>query len=259
MGTYYKLQAVKDHNFKYYIMIPNNRDCTYPVVYALHGSGGPIEWINYSQGNIEKRMENLAEFYKKAPFILVMPMICSNKKNNMRNIGNIVIPKIHSDIKESEKVDDNTKKVSNARELFLDYKFADFTEMIEHKYCDIIKSGAENTAITGFSMGGTAAIYHAIHNKDKFNYIGAISVTNNAKSWIPKGEFNISNNNGKLRVFIGYGGSEVKDFIAQDEYCIERFEHSKCDITQMINSNTGHGFDTFNPLQDHFFRNVVFK
>lgn len=139
---------------KCYVLLPVNYSVSkkYPVLYLLHGIGGTdSEWLN---GNPTAIIGNLVSENKASDMIVVMP--------NVRAAADDSVPK---NIYGQENI--------NAFDNFINDLNNDLMPFINSKYS--VKTGKENTAIAGLSMGGRESLYIGFKNLDKFGYIGAFS------------------------------------------------------------------------------------
>lgn len=215
-----------------YILLPKDGSMQYPVLYLFHGLGGCDEWIDQYHANILYSAETLVREGKMQPMIFVMPRIPVNA-SKMEN------PNM------------DTELALSAYEGFFNYKILDLIDYVNQTYACYVKTGRKNTAIAGFSMGATAAIYHAVKNVDTFYHLGAISVSTITSSIIKPREFVLDD---PVR-FIGYGTGEETKFTSADKYCIDNFEKNGVNLkTDTV--GTGHCFDTFNPLLHEFFSKI---
>ena len=125
---------------------------SYPVLYLLHGIGGDHnEWLG---GNPLEVLSNLVGAGEASEMIVVIP--------NVRAMKEDAIP----------------------QEVFGPVNIAAFDNFINDLRDDLmpfitanynIKSGRENTAIAGLSMGGRESLFIGFSMPDTFGYIGAFS------------------------------------------------------------------------------------
>jgi S-formylglutathione hydrolase FrmB len=108
-----------------------------PVVYLLHGCGGDVrDWSNYS----------LISVYSANGYILVMPAEeCSYYVNSQAKPG----------------------------DKYEDFTTRDLIEDVESRFP--AKTGRENRAVVGVSMGGYGAITYALVHPELYSFVGAIS------------------------------------------------------------------------------------
>lgn len=168
------------------IALPPNytEEKQYPVVYLCHGLGQDNhqwEW----EGKVDAVLGNLLAAGEAEEMIFVL----ANCRARMDDAGNPKDEFSHS----------NFQAFNNFYNEFT----ADLQPYIEKKYS--VKTGRENTAIVGFSMGGRTALYLGLGMQDKFGYIGAFCPA--------PGEFSYTRNG-----LTEPGLFEREDFKVKDEY-----------------------------------------
>lgn len=135
-------------------------DQKYPVLYLLHGIGGDhLEWFN--NGAPQVILDNLYADQKLVPMIVVLPNGRAMKDD--RAGGNMFEP---------EKV--------KAFETFEQDLLTDIIPFIESKYP--VKTGRENRALAGLSMGGGQSLNFGLTHLDTFAFVGGFSSAPNTKS-----------------------------------------------------------------------------
>lgn len=135
------------------IVLPENYDPNkkYPVLYALHGIGGNEDNMISDDMGVVNMATNLAKSGQAKEMIIVSPQMFTHKtKQYYDNQINA----------------DNTAAYDN----FLYDLTESLMPFIEENYP--VLTGRENTAISGFSMGGREAIYIGLMRSDLFGYIG---------------------------------------------------------------------------------------
>lgn len=213
------------------ILLPRDESKTYPVLYLFHGIGGFKEWV--LQANIVKKMEKLV-------------------KNGEATASIVVMPKIPGCISIDNDTDVELQMSQGVWDQFFNYDIRGLVNYINKKYSSLIKVTENSTAIAGYSMGATTAIYHAVNNKNLFYNLGAVSVSTLTQGYIHKNDF-VFNQTEDSVLYIGYGSAEGRDFINSDHFCIDSFKANGCDnIVEKVKMGTGHSFDTFNALLDNF-------
>ncbi len=149
--TYYSDFAGKTKSVN--VLLPAGYDGTkqYPVLYILHGIFGNENSMLDQSMAVQAIAGNLAAKGEAEQMIIVFPsMFTSKTKNGCDGFS-----------------PDNMEAYDN----FL-YDIADsLMPFIESNYS--VKKGRENTAITGFSMGGREALYIGLMRSDLFGYIGS--------------------------------------------------------------------------------------
>ena len=154
-GTYKSKTLDRERNYN--IMLPPDYDENqkYPVLYALHGYwGDEYSLLDQGDGSIKCRglIGNLIAEGEAVPMIIVFPDIfCHQTKEDCDGMN-----------------DENNKAYDN----FINELVNDLMPYIEKNY-PVLK-GRENTAVTGFSMGGRESLYIGCKYPDKFGYIGAV-------------------------------------------------------------------------------------
>jgi enterochelin esterase-like enzyme len=132
----------------------------YPVFYLLHGIGGDeTEW--YKNGDPNVILDNLYADKKLIPMIVVMPN--GRAEPNDRAEGNIFAPE---HVKAFENFENDLLK--------------DVIPFIESNYP--VKTGRENRALAGLSMGGGQSLNFGLGNLDTFAWIGGFSSAPNTKA-----------------------------------------------------------------------------
>jgi len=133
----------------------------YPVLYLLHGIGGDEgEWIRFAQPDV--LLENLIADGKAQPMLLVMPNGRAQKDD--RPVGNVMQHAPAFAVFEKDLLNDVMPAVA-----------ARFR----------VRSGREQSAIAGLSMGGGQALNFGLGNPDRFAWVGGFSSAPNTR---PPGE-----------------------------------------------------------------------
>lgn len=125
---------------------------SYPVLYLLHGIGGDHnEWLG---GNPLEVVSNLVGAGEASDMIVVIPNVRAMKEDAVPQevFGPVNIA---------------------AFDNFINDLRDDLMPFIAAKYN--IKTGRENTAIAGLSMGGRESLFIGFSMSDTFGYIGAFS------------------------------------------------------------------------------------
>ncbi len=134
---------------------PNEK---YPVLYLLHGIGGD-EWEWKNGGKPEVILDNLYAEKKLTPMIVVMPN--GRAQTDDRPIGNVYAG-------------------APAFEKFEGDLLKDVIPFIEANYPT--KTGAENRALAGLSMGGGQSLNFGLGHLDTFASVGGFSSAPNTRS-----------------------------------------------------------------------------
>jgi enterochelin esterase-like enzyme len=134
-------------------------DARYPVLYLLHGIGGDeTEWAQHAAPEVI--LDNLYAENKLVPMIVVLPN--GRAEPNDRAEGNIFAP-------------EHVKAFENFEKDLLN----DLIPFIESNYP--VKTGRENRALAGLSMGGGQSLNFGLAHLDTFAWIGGFSSAPNTK------------------------------------------------------------------------------
>ena len=121
-----------------------NTDEVYPVLYILHG-GGEDERGWAEQGRADLIMDNLIAEKKASPMLVVMP----DGNVNFSGFGEGILKMFETELMQR------------------------IIPFIETNYR--VKTGPDNRALAGLSMGGLQTLYAGISNVDQFAYLGVFS------------------------------------------------------------------------------------
>ncbi len=149
--TYYSTTAERDTNVN--VLLPPNysEDKEYPVIYILHGYYDNEDWMTRPVVGISKMLSNLYAGGEAEEMIVVVPYIyCSKDMPYCTGM----------DLTNSLNYDN-----------FINDLTTDLMPFIEEKFS--VAKGRENTAITGFSMGGRESLFIGFTYPELFGYIGA--------------------------------------------------------------------------------------
>ena len=149
--TYYSSTAQRTKSAN--VLLPENYSTNekYPVLYVNHGIFGDQ---NSMLGmGVPEIAGNLARSGEAEKMIVVFPQMYTSTTEEMPPTGQI-----------NAEVEENYDR-------FREDLINDLMPYIEENYS--VKTGRENTAIAGFSMGGRETLYIGVSRPDKFGYIGA--------------------------------------------------------------------------------------
>ena len=125
---------------------------TYPVLYLLHGIGGDHnEWLG---GNPLEVVGNLVAQGEATEMIVVIP--------NVRAMKNDAVPQ---EVFGPENIAAFDNFINDLRDDLMPFIAANYS----------IKTGRENTAVAGLSMGGRESLFIGFTMPETFGYIGAFS------------------------------------------------------------------------------------
>ena len=150
--TYYSNTAGRDTNLN--VLLPENysEDKEYPVLYILHGFYDSEDWMARDIVALDKILTNLVNKGEAEEMIIVLPYIyCSKDKPAVTGM----------DLENSLAYDN-----------FINDLTTDVMPFVESTFS--VKKGRENTAITGFSMGGRESLFIGFSHPELFGYIGAV-------------------------------------------------------------------------------------
>ncbi len=153
--NYYSNTCKRNRNFNILLPAGYSEDKEYPVLYAMHGY-----WQN-EDTLIDENDESMRLRQ------IIGNAIASGEAEDMI----VVFPYIYaSDTQDSCTAMDDANNA--AYDNFINELTSDLMPYIESHYS--VKTGKENTALTGFSMGGREALYIATKRPDLFGYVGSI-------------------------------------------------------------------------------------
>ncbi len=150
--TYYSTTAERDTGVN--VLLPPNysKYKKYPVMYILHGYYENESWMTSPVVNIPTILGNLVADGSAEEMIVVSPYIyCSKDMPYCTGM----------DLQNSLNYDN-----------FINDLVTDLMPFIESTFS--VAAGRENTAITGFSMGGREALFIGFTRPDLFGYIGGV-------------------------------------------------------------------------------------
>ncbi|MDO5558164.1 MAG: alpha/beta hydrolase-fold protein [Oscillospiraceae bacterium] len=149
--TYFSNAAAKNKSLNVILPAGYNKNEQYPVLYVLHGIFGDQNSMLDDSMKLQTIIGNLTASGNAQKMIIVCPSMYTSKTKDQCSGFTV----------------EDTIAYDNIRE--------DITESImpwmQENYS--VKTGRENTAITGFSMGGREALYCGVTRPDVFGYIGA--------------------------------------------------------------------------------------
>jgi len=177
------------------VILPYNYDTekTYPVLYLLHGMGGNHKmWGDLGAKYI---VQNL--FYEnKAPeMIIVCPNVFTVKSGSESGLS--------------------FPEITIGYDAFVDDLMFDLMPYLNQNFST--KTGRDNTAIAGLSLGGRESLYIGFKYPESFGYIGAFSAVGNVvkntglSTYIPQllDSFTINPQVGKFRtILVNVGTSD---------------------------------------------------
>jgi len=150
--TYYSQTAERDTPVNVLLPADYSEDKKYPVLYILHGYYCNEDWMTKDIVHISAMLTNLVADGEAQEMIIVCPYIYCSK-----------------DMPYCTRMDTrNTLNYDN----FINDMMTDLIPFIEENFS--VAEGKENTAITGFSMGGRESLFIGVSEPGKFGYVGAV-------------------------------------------------------------------------------------
>lgn len=150
--TYYSQTAKRDTPVNVLLPADYSTDKEYPVLYILHGYYDNQDWMARDIVHISTMLTNLVADGEAEEMIVVLPYIyCSAEMPYCTGMDT-----------------QNTLNYDN----FINDMMTDLMPFIEENFS--VAKGRENTAITGFSMGGRESLFIGFSHPEKFGYIGAV-------------------------------------------------------------------------------------
>lgn len=150
--SYYSQTAERDTNVN--VLLPDgySEDKEYPVLYILHGFWDNEDWMARDTVSLSRILTNLQQDGEAEEMIVVLPYIFCSKDMPYctgMDLANCL-----------------------AYDNFINDMTTDLMPFIEENFS--VAKGRENTAITGFSMGGREALFIGLSYPELFGYIGAV-------------------------------------------------------------------------------------
>ncbi|MDE6031629.1 MAG: hypothetical protein K2G32_08420 [Oscillospiraceae bacterium] len=150
--TYYSQTAERDTPVNVLLPTDYSEDKEYPVLYILHGYYDSQDWMARDIVHIPEMLTNLIADGDSEEMIVVLPYIyCSKDMPYCTGMDT-----------------QNTLNYDN----FINDMMTDLMPFIEENFS--VAKGRENTAITGFSMGGRESLFIGISHPETFGYIAAV-------------------------------------------------------------------------------------
>lgn len=139
------------------VLLPANYDKNkkYPVLYTLHGYWGDEDAL-LDKGDASLKLRQI-----------IGNAIADGEAEEMI----VVFPDIYASDSQ-DKCDGLNDKNNKAYDNFINELTKEIMPYMEQNYS--VKTGRDNTAITGFSMGGRESLYIGFSRPDLFGYVGAM-------------------------------------------------------------------------------------
>lgn len=150
--TYFSQTAQRDTPVNVLLTDGYSEEKEYPVLYILHGYYDNEDWMTRDIVHISTMLSNLIADGSAEEMIVVCPYIyCSKDMPYCTGMDT-----------------QNTLSYDN----FINDMMTDLMPFIEENFS--AAKGRENTAITGFSMGGRESLFIGVSHPEKFGYIGSV-------------------------------------------------------------------------------------
>lgn len=150
--TYYSSTVERDSRVNVLLPPDYSEEKEYPVLYILHGFYDNEDWMARSVVNLSTIYGNLLAKGEAEEMIIVLPYIFCDKDMPYctgMDMANCL-----------------------AYDNFINDLTTDLMPFIESEFS--VAKGRENTAITGFSMGGRESLFIGFRRPDLFGYIGSV-------------------------------------------------------------------------------------
>lgn len=150
--SYFSTTAGRDTNVNVLLPPDYSEDKEYPVLYILHGFYDNETWMARPVVNLSTIYDNLLADGEAEEMIIVLPYIFCDKDMPYctgMDLANCL-----------------------AYDNFINDLTTDLMPFIESEFS--VAKGRENTAITGFSMGGRESLFIGFQHPELFSYIGAV-------------------------------------------------------------------------------------
>lgn len=242
-GTFEKKTFYSDvckRNKSINVLLPAgyNTNKKYPVLYALHGYWGNEDSL-LDAGDASLKLRQI-----------IGNAIAAGEAEEMI----VVFPNIYaSDTQDACSALDDANNA--AYDNFINVLTKEIMPYMESNYS--IKTGRDNTAITGFSMGGRESLYIGFSRPDLFGYIGAMCPAPRG-SQISESDWKFTNENTSPYLLFVSGGSSDTIVYSTPEGYHNTFTNNG--VTHIWHYVTGgdHGGKTIRPHMYNFVR-AIFK
>ena len=151
--TYYSRTAERESRVNVLLPQDYSEDKVYPVLYILHGYYDNEDWITRDIPDLGVMLSNLYLSGAAEQMVVVCPYIfCSRELDHCTGMN---------------------LKNSLCYDNFINDLTTDLIPFIENIFS--VAKGRDNTAITGFSMGGRESLFIGFQHPEIFGYIGAVA------------------------------------------------------------------------------------
>ncbi len=241
--SYYSTTAERD-TFVNVLLPPDySEDKEYPVLYVLHGYYDNEDWMARDTVGISTMLSNLYADGEAEEMIVVSPYIFCSKELATCTGMNLT----------------NSLCYDN----FINDLTTDLMPFIESTFS--VANGRENTAITGFSMGGRESLFIGFQHPELFGYIGSVCaapglvpVPNSADhpGQMSEAEM-IFEENSPYLLLISYSNSDGVVGTFPQNYC-SIMDNNGTEYLVHEMSSTGHDHTSVKPHLYNFCRMIFF-
>ena len=153
-SSYYSTVCSMNRNFNIYLPAGYDGTKKYPVLYMLHGIfGNEYSFTGDQNMHMRELLSNMSSYGLSEEFIVVFPDMFATSNPAIKPSFN--------------------EQAVSCYDNFINDLTTDLMPYIESNYS--VKTGRENTAICGFSMGGRETLFISLSRSDLFNYACAIA------------------------------------------------------------------------------------
>lgn len=232
--SYYSQTCKRNRNVNVLLPAGYTEDKNYPVMYCLHGYWGNEDSLldaGDATIKIKEIVGNAIADGEAKEMILVFPYIYASAERDVLSGFN----------DESNRAYDN----------FINDLVDDLMPFIESNYS--VATGRENTAITGFSMGGRESIYIGLTRSDLFGYVGAVCPAPGVNTDLLTDSTMVFTNEEPYLFFISAGNNDgVVGGVPENYHSI--LENNGVDHVWHYVSDGAHGGNTIRPHMYNFVR-----
>lgn len=241
--TYYSRTAERETGVNVLLPPDYTEDRAYPVLYFLHGYYDSEDWLLRDIPELNSMLACMYKSKDAEEMIVVCPYIfCSREK---------------------ERCTEMTLENSLCYDNFINDLTTDLMPFVESSFS--VSRGRENTAITGFSMGGRESLFIGFRRPDLFGYIGAaapapglVPVENSAAhpGQLCEGEMTFADNSPKLLLITASDSDGVVGLFPKSYHhtlTLNKTEHLWHEL-----KGTGHDASTVRPHLYNFCR-MIFR
>lgn len=151
--TYYSRTAERDSRVNVLLPPDYSEDKEYPVLYVLHGYYDNEDWMARDIVDMSDMLANMYDSGEAEEMIIVCPYIFVSKELAWCTGMNLTNSLCYDE--------------------FINDLTTDLMPFIESTFS--VAKGRENTAVTGFSMGGRESLFIGFQRPDLFGYVGAVA------------------------------------------------------------------------------------